>query len=216
MYFARATNGADGDSVMRTTVFVVDDDPSVLSAVGRLIRSAGHKVETFGSPREFFERSRSDEPGCLVVDLRMPDLSGLELQEAMGRAGYHLPVIFMSGHADIQSTVKAMQGGAIDFLIKPFDEHQLLEAIDRATARDVEERMARAARDALRVRLNLLTPREREVCNLVAAGRLNKQIAAELGIAEKTVKAHRARVMAKLQAPSVADLVRIVDRARKT
>jgi FixJ family two-component response regulator len=216
MYFARATNGADGDSVMRPTVFVVDDDPSVLSAVGRLIRSAGHKVETFGSPREFFERSRSDEPGCLVVDLRMPDLSGLELQEAMGRAGYHLPVIFMSGHADIQSTVKAMQGGAIDFLIKPFDERQLLEAIDRATALDVEERAARAGRDALRARLNLLTPREREVCMFVAAGRLNKQIAAELGIAEKTVKAHRARVMAKLQAPSVADLVRIVDRARKT
>jgi RNA polymerase sigma factor (sigma-70 family) len=215
MYFARATNGADGDSVMRPTVFVVDDDPSVLSAVGRLIRSAGHKVETFGSPREFFERSRSDEPGCLVVDLRMPELNGLELQAAMVRAGYELPLIFMSGHADIQSTVKAMQGGAIDFLIKPFDEHQLLEAIDRATARDVEERMARAARDALRVRLNLLTPREREVCNLVAAGRLNKQIAAELGIAEKTVKAHRARVMAKLQAPSVAELVRIVDRARK-
>jgi FixJ family two-component response regulator len=173
-------------------------------------------VETFGSPREFFERSRSDEPGCLVVDLRMPDLSGLELQEAMGRAGYHLPVIFMSGHADIQSTVKAMQGGAIDFLIKPFDERQLLEAIDRATALDVEERAARAGRDALRARLNLLTPREREVCMFVAAGRLNKQIAAELGIAEKTVKAHRARVMAKLQAPSVADLVRIVDRARKT
>jgi FixJ family two-component response regulator len=198
------------------TVFVVDDDPSVLSAVGRLIRSAGHKVETFGSPREFFERSRSDEPGCLIVDLRMPDLSGLELQEAMGRAGYHLPIIFMSGHADIQSTVKAMQGGAIDFLIKPFDESQLLEAIDRATALDVEERAARAGRDALRARLNLLTPREREVCMFVAAGRLNKQIAAELGIAEKTVKAHRARVMAKLQAPSVAELVRIVDGARKT
>jgi FixJ family two-component response regulator len=198
------------------TVFVVDDDPSVLSAVGRLIRSAGHKVETFGSPREFFERSRSDEPGCLIVDLRMPDLSGLELQEAMGRAGYHLPIIFMSGHADIQSTVKAMQGGAIDFLIKPFDESQLLEAIDRATALDAEERAARAGRDALRARLNLLTPREREVCMFVAAGRLNKQIAAELGIAEKTVKAHRARVMAKLQAPSVAELVRIVDRARKT
>lgn len=216
MCLARGTKGVHGERAVRPTVFVVDDDPSVLSAVGRLIRSAGHKVETFGSPREFFERSRSDEPGCLVVDLRMPDLTGLELQEAMGRAGYHLPVIFMSGHADIQSTVKAMQGGAIDFLIKPFDEGQLLEAIERATALDVEGRAARAGRDALRARLNLLTPREREVCMLVAAGRLNKQIAAELGIAEKTVKAHRARVMAKLQAPSVAELVRIVDRARKT
>src|SRR6267142_3257577 len=208
MCFARGAKR--GEHAMRPTVFVVDDDPSVLSAVGRLIRSAGHKVETFGSPREFFERAHSDEPGCLVVDLRMPELNGLELQEAMVRAGYELPLIFMSGHADIQSTVKAMQGGAIDFLIKPFDEHQLLEAIDRATARDVEERMARASRDALRTRLNLLTPREREVCMLVAAGRLNKQIAAELGIAEKTVKTHRARVMAKLEALSLAELVRIV------
>jgi FixJ family two-component response regulator len=126
-----------------------------------------------------------------------------------------LPVIFMSGQADIQSTVKAMQSGAIDFLIKPFDENQLLQAIDRAIARDLEESAARAGRDALRVRLNLLTTREHEVCMFVAAGRLNKQIAAELGIAEKTVKAHRARVMAKLGARSVADLVRIVDRARK-
>jgi len=201
---------------MTPTVFVVDDDPSVLSAVGRLIRSAGHKVETFGSPREFFERARSNDPGCLVVDLRMPELNGLELHEAMVRAGCYLPVIFMSGHADIQSTVKAMQGGAVDFLIKPFDERQLLEAIGRATARDGEERAARARRNALHARLNLLTPREREVCMLVAAGRLNKQIAAELGIAEKTVKSHRARVMTKLGVPSVAELVRIVDRAHKT
>jgi len=201
---------------MTTTVFVVDDDPSVLSAVGRLIRSAGHKVETFGSPREFFERARANDPGCLVVDLRMPELNGLELHEAMVRAGCYLPVIFMSGHADIQSTVKAMQGGAVDFLIKPFDERQLLEAIGRATARDGEERAARARRNALHARLNLLTPREREVCMLVAAGRLNKQIAAELGIAEKTVKSHRARVMTKLDVRSVAELVRIVDRAHKT
>jgi len=199
---------------MRPTVFVVDDDASVLSAVGRLIGSAGHKVETFSSPREFFERARSDGPGCLVVDLRMPELTGLQLQEAMIRAGYQLPVIFMSGQADIQSTVRAIQCGAIDFLLKPFDEHQLLQAIDRAIARNTDERAARARRDALRARLDLLTPREREVCALVAAGSLNKQIAAQLGIAEKTVKAHRARVMAKLDAPSVAELVRIVDGAR--
>jgi FixJ family two-component response regulator len=200
---------------MSPTVFLVDDDASVLSAVGRLIRSAGHKVEAFGSPREFFERTGSDAPGCLVVDLRMPELNGLELQERMAGAGYHLPVIFMSGQADIQSTVRAMQGGAVDFLIKPFDEHQLLDAIDRAIASNLEERAARAGRDAFRARLNALTPREREVCMLVVAGRLNKQIAAELGIAEKTVKAHRARVMAKVGAPSVAELVRIVERARK-
>jgi FixJ family two-component response regulator len=189
---------------MRPTVFVVDDDASVLSAVGRLIGSAGHKVETFSSPREFFERARSDGPGCLVVDLRMPELTGLQLQEAMIRGGCHLPVIFMSGQADIQSTVRAIQCGAIDFLLKPFDEHQLLQAIDRAIARNAEERAARARRDALRARLDLLTPREREVCVLIAA---------QLGIAEKTVKAHRARVMAKLDTPSVAELVRIVDGA---
>jgi FixJ family two-component response regulator len=200
---------------MSSTVFLVDDDPSVLSAVGRLIRSAGRKVETFGSPREFFERAHPDEAGCLVADLRMPEMDGLELQAAMVRAGYHLPVIFMSGHADIQSTVKAMQGGAIDFLIKPFDEHQLLDAIDRALARDLEETAARTSRDVLRAQLNLLTPREREICMFVAAGRLNKQIAAELGIAEKTVKAHRGRAMAKLAARSVAELVRIVDGARE-
>ena len=200
---------------MSGTIFLVDDDTSVLSAVARLIRSAGHKVEAFGSPREFLELPRSGEPSCLVVDLRMPEQNGLELQEVMARAGWRMPVIFMSGQADIQSTVKAMQAGAIDFLTKPFDEQQLLEAIDRAIARDLQARATHAERDDLRSRLKLLTPREREVCALVAAGRLNKQIAQELGISEKTIKAHRARVMQKLRARSVAELVRIVDRAHE-
>jgi len=190
------------------TVFVVGDDRSVLSAVARLLRSAGHKAETFASPREFLERLHSAEPGCLVVDLHTPELSGLELQEAMVRAGYHMPVIFMSGQADVRSIVKAMQGGAIDFLIKPFGQRQLLEAIDCAIARDLEV----LERDTFR--LNLLTPREREVCALVAAGRLNKQIAGKLGVTEKTIKAHLRRVMQKLQVRSLVDLVRIVDRAR--
>jgi FixJ family two-component response regulator len=191
-----------------STVFVVDDDRLVLSAVARLLRSAGHKAETFASPREFLERVHSGEPGCLVVDLHTPELSGLELQEAMVRAGYRMPVIFMSGQADVRSIVKAMQGGAIDFLIKPFDQRQLLEAIDRAIARDLE------VRDTFRVRLNVLTPREREVCALVAAGRLKKQIAGKLGVTEKTIEAHLRRVMQKLQVRSLVDLVRIVDRAR--
>jgi FixJ family two-component response regulator len=191
-----------------STVFVVDDDRLVLSAVARLLRSAGHKAETFASPREFLERVHSGEPGCLVVDLHTPELSGLELQEAMVRAGYRMPVIFMSGQADVRSIVKAMQGGAIDFLIKPFDQRQLLEAIDRAIARDLE------VRDTFRVRLNLLTPREREVCAFVAAGRLKKQIAGKLGVTEKTIQAHLRRVMQKLQVRSLVDLVRIVDRAR--
>lgn len=198
---------------MSATVFVVDDDASVLSAVARLIRSVGHTVETFASPKAFFERVHSDQPGCLVVDLRMPELNGLELQAEMIQAGDRLPVIFMSGQADIQSTVKAMQGGAIDFLTKPFDEHQLLAAVDRAIAYDLKARAVRAEQEAFRARLNLLTPREREVCALVATGRLNKQIAGELGISEKTIKAHRARVMQKIGAGSVAELVRIVDRA---
>jgi FixJ family two-component response regulator len=191
-----------------STVFVVDDDRSVLSAVARLLRSAGLKAEIFASPREFLERVHSGEPGCLVVDLHTPELSGLELQEAMVRAGYRMPVIFMSGQADVRSIVKAMQGGAIDFLIKPFDQRQLLEAIDRAMARDLE------VRDTFRVRLNLLTPREREVCAFVAAGRLKKQIAGKLGVTEKTIQAHLRRVMQKLQVRSLVDLVRIVDRAR--
>lgn len=186
----------------------MDDDRLVLSAVARLLRSAGHKAETFASPREFLERVHSGEPGCLVVDLHTPELSGLELQEAMVRAGYRMPVIFMSGQADVRSIVKAMQGGAIDFLIKPFDQRQLLEAIDRAIARDLE------VRDTFRVRLNLLTPREREVCAFVAAGRLKKQIAGKLGVTEKTIQAHLRRVMQKLQVRSLVDLVRIVDRAR--
>jgi FixJ family two-component response regulator len=198
---------------MSATVFVVDDDASVLSAVARLIRSVGHTVETFASPKAFFARVHSDQPGCLVVDLRMPELNGLELQAEMIQAGDRLPVIFMSGQADIQSTVKAMQGGAVDFLTKPFDEHQLLEAVDRAIAYDLKARAVRAEQETFRAKLNLLTPREREVCALVATGRLNKQIAAELGISEKTIKAHRARVMQKIGAGSVAELVRIVDRA---
>lgn len=201
---------------MSATVFVVDDDVSVLSAVARLLRSAAYEVETFSSPREFFERAHPDKPGCLVVDLRMPEVTGLELQEGLIRAGSRIPVIFMSGRADIQSSVRAMQRGAIDFLTKPFDEHQLLEAVNRAIARDLEDRADRAERDALRARFNLLTRREREVCMLVALGRLNKQIAEQLGISEKTIKAHRARVMTKLHAASLAELVRIVDGANES
>jgi len=215
MCAACGRGGGSGDSAVKPTVFVVDDDGSVLVAVARLIRSAGHNVETFASPHEFFSRAQGDEAGCLVVDLRMPELNGLQLQEGLMRCGCRIPIIFMSGQADIQSTVKAIQRGAIDFLIKPFDEHQLLDAIERAIARDLEQRASRAQREALQGRLDSLTPREHQVCMLVAAGRLNKQIAAELNIAEKTVKAHRARVMAKLDASSVADLVRIVDRAHQ-
>jgi RNA polymerase sigma factor (sigma-70 family) len=200
---------------MSGTVFLVDDDTAVLNAVARLIRSAGYNVETFASPRDFLKQPHSDEPGCLVLDLRMPELNGLELQDTICRAGWGLPVIFMSGHADVRSTVAAIKGGAIDFLLKPFDEQQLLEAIDRAIALDCSARFDREERKRLRARLMQLTPREHQVCARVLQGRLNKEIASDLGISEKTVKAHRAQVMKKLQARSVAELVRIVDNARE-
>jgi FixJ family two-component response regulator len=195
-------------------IFLVDDDASVRKALVRLLRSAGHSVETFASAREFLARERYDGPGCLVLDLRMPGMTGLELQDALERAGHALPIVFISGHADIPASVKAMKAGAIDFLTKPVDDRQLLAAIERALARDAAARADRAQRDAARAAMARLTPREGQVCAFVATGKLNKQIAGELGISEKTVKVHRARVMEKLAVGSVAELVRVVDRAR--
>jgi len=194
------------------TVFVVDDDPSVLRSLERLLRAAGYAVEAHASPQVFLERAPMDRPGCVVVDLRMPGLGGLDLQEELARRGFPLPLIFLTGHGDVPSSVRAMKAGAIDFLSKPCDDTDLLAAVERALARDAEARAARAEKEAIRARFDALTPREREVCLLVARGLLNKQIAAELGAAEKTIKVHRGRVMAKLGAESVADLVRLVDR----
>jgi FixJ family two-component response regulator len=192
-------------------IFLVDDDPGVRKALVRLFRAAGHEVEAFASAREFLARERPAEAGCLVVDLRMPEMSGLELQEALERAGHTIPVVFISGHADIPDSVKAMKAGAIDFLTKPVQKPELLQAVERALKRDATTRADRAERDAAQARLGRLTTRERRVCDLVAAGLLNKQIAAELGIREKTVKWHRAHVMEKLGVGSVAELVRLVD-----
>ncbi|MDI1476242.1 response regulator [Polyangium sp. y55x31] len=196
------------------TVFVVDDDPSVLRGLERLLRSAGYVVEAHASPRAFLERAPADRPGCVVVDLRMPEIGGLDLQEEFARRGFPLPLIFLTGHGDVPSSVRAMKGGAIDFLSKPCDDTDLLAAVERALARDAEARAARAEKEAVRARFAALTPREREVALLVAQGLLNKQIAAELGAAEKTIKVHRGRVMEKLGAESLADLVRLVDRIR--
>ena len=179
----------------------------------RLLRAAGHTVEAFASAREFLARERDDEPGCLVLDLRMPEMTGLELQDALERAGYAIPVVFVSGHGDIPASVKAMKAGAIDFLTKPVQNRDLLQAVERALARDRAARAARAERDAARARMARLTPRERQVCALVATGLLNKQVAAELGTGEKNIKLHRAHVMEKLGVGSVAELVRLVDRA---
>ena len=185
-------------------VCVVDDDPAVLRSLERLLKAAGFAVCTFPSPTEFLARVAPDVPGCLLLDLSMPELSGLDLQGALERMGCRQPVIFISGRGDVRSSVSAMKAGALDFLTKPFDEMELLSAVQRALLRDREMRQARE-------RVALLTPRERQVLDQVIEGRLNKQIAAALGISEKTVKVHRSRVMEKTAARSTAELVRLAD-----
>jgi FixJ family two-component response regulator len=191
-------------------VYVVDDDESVRKSLARLIRSVGLPVETFPSAQAFLDAPRADRPSCLILDLRLPGASGLELQTALGDAGRTLPIIFISGVATVPASVRAMKGGALDFLQKPFDEAELLDRIRQALSRSHEARAEHARRDAVQRRLDALTPRERQVLDLVVAGKLNKQIAAELGAAEKTIKIHRGRVMRKMQAESVADLVRMM------
>jgi FixJ family two-component response regulator len=193
-------------------VYVVDDDESVRRGLSRLLRSAGLSVETFPSAQAFLSRDLPDRPACLVLDVRMPGLSGLDLQAALKQAGRPMPIVFISGQSDVPASVRAMKEGALDFLQKPFDEDQLLSAIAGALARG---RTARALRDesaVVRQRFETLTPRERQVLGQVIAGLLNKQIAANLGAAEKTIKIHRGRVMQKMAAGSVADLVRMAQR----
>jgi FixJ family two-component response regulator len=193
-------------------VFVVDDDPSVRKSLTRLIGSAGHAVEAFASAREFLARGRYPGPCCLVLDVRMPGLTGLDLQEALAGAGRRMSIVFVTGHGDISMSVKAMKGGAVDFLTKPADDKDLLAAIERCVARDVQDLGAEARATEIQERVKTLTPRETEVFALVVTGMLNKQIAFELRISEKTVKVHRARVMEKMRAGSVAELVRLADR----
>ena len=193
-------------------VYVVDDDESVRRGLSRLLRSAGLSVETFPSAQAFLSRDLPDRPACLVLDVRMPGLSGLDLQAALKQAGRPMPIVFISGQSDVPVSVRAMKEGALDFLQKPFDDDQLLSAIAGALARG---RTARALRDesaVVRQRFETLTPRERQVLGQVIAGLLNKQIAANLGAAEKTIKIHRGRVMQKMAAGSVADLVRMAQR----
>ncbi len=194
------------------TVFVVDDDPSMRRALERQLRTAGLQVETFASAREYLDRAPRVEIGCIVTDLRMPGLSGLDLQASLARAEPALPMVFISGHGDIPTTVHAMKAGAVNFLPKPFTDSQILAAIGEALARSAELTKAARENTALRARYQALTVREREVFALVAAGLLNKLVADRLGIAEKTVKIHRGRVMEKMGAGSVADLVRMAER----
>jgi FixJ family two-component response regulator len=195
-------------------IHVVDDDDSLRDALQRLLTAAGYRVRTYASAGEFLLEPPRDTVSCLLLDLRMPGPSGLDLQDALQRQGVELPVIFLSGHGDLATGVRAMKAGAVDFLVKPVEREPLLAAIERALARSAERRRDRAAASQLRVRFDQLTAREREVFELVVAGRLNKQIADALGTAERTVKAQRAQVMAKLGAANAAELGRIAAELR--
>ncbi|MDP1667346.1 MAG: response regulator [Methylobacter sp.] len=195
------------------TVLVVDDDPAVLKALARLLRSIDLNVATFASPQAFLEQVEPGMHGCLVLDVAMPCLNGLELQQELVARDIGLPIIFLTGNGDIPTSVQAMKQGAVDFLTKPVDDHDLIEAIHAAIEKDYMIRRARAELAEIREKLATLTLREREVLGHVVAGRLNKQIAADLGIVEKTIKVHRAHLMAKLKVRSVAELVHLVERA---
>jgi RNA polymerase sigma factor (sigma-70 family) len=195
-------------------VFIVDDDAAVRRSLENLIRSVGLRAETFASAQEFLCGKRPDAPGCLVLDVRLPGLSGLDLQKRMAEADMEIPIIFITGHGDIPMTVQAMKAGAVGFLTKPFREQELLDAIQQALERDSQAREQRAEIEGLRRRFASLTPREREVMVLVVAGLPNKQIAGELDASETTVKIHRHHVMEKMGAGSLADLVRMADKLR--
>jgi len=193
-------------------VFVIDDDAAIREALQSLLRSVGLSVATFASAREFLTSQRPEVPACLVLDVRLPGLSGLDLQRELAAVEIDLPIIFITGHGDIPMTVQAMKAGAVEFLTKPFRDQDLLDAIAQALERDRGARARRAGLAELRERYEQLTPREREVMDLVVSGLLNKQIAAALGVSEITIKVHRGQVMQKMGAESVADLVRMADK----
>ena len=193
-------------------VFVIDDDESIRGALKSLIRSVGLRVETFASAQEFRRCERPDVPSCLILDVRMPGLSGLDLQRELSEANIHIPIIFITGHGDIPMSVRAMKAGAIEFLTKPFRDQDLLDAIQQAIERDRMARSQRADNAELQRHYQSLTPREAEVFGLVVKGLLNKQIALQLGTSEITVKLHRRQVMEKMHADSLADLVRMAER----
>ncbi len=200
-------------SVTEPTVHVVDDDTSFLAAISRLLRANGFAVKTYSSAREFLERRDADAPGCVLADLQMPGVTGLELQAALEQSSNPLPIVFLTGHGDIPSSVRAMRGGAEDFLEKLASKKALLDAVNRALARDARERNTRARQLELRARFDTLSERELEVLSHVVQGRLNKQIADDLGIHERTVKLHRTAITTKLNVRSVAELTRLTQQA---
>ena len=195
-----------------STVFVVDDDASVRDALRRLIRSVGLQVELLGSAQEFLQKKPLDAPSCLVLDIRLPGKNGLDFQRELTEASIHIPIIFITGHGDIPMSVRAMKAGAVEFLTKPFRDQDLLDAIQLALERDRAQRQRAAEIATLRQRLDSVTARERELLPLVVSGLLNKQIAAEIGTSETTVKVHRSQLMRKMGADSLADLVRMAEK----
>ncbi len=200
-------------SAGKPIIHVVDDDASFRNAISRLLRAGDYSAQTFASATEFLQSARTDVPGCVLLDLHMPGPSGLDLQTAVGQSEYPMPIIFLTGHGDIPTSVQAVRAGAEDFLTKPVKKEVLFAAIERALARDAQERVQRIRRRELRARFDTLTPREREVFAHVLSGQLNKQIASDLDAAERTIKAHRANLMAKLQVQSVAELAHLAHEA---